>query len=140
MTRKHTTTIVVHCSATKSSQDIGAAEIGHWHKARGFNCIGYHYVIRRDGMIEKGRDIDAVGAHCKAAGLNHESIGICLVGGINSSGVAEANFTFKQYKTLSKLIDDVMVRFPEISKVIGHRDVDSHKACPSFDVSSFMAG
>jgi hypothetical protein len=38
--------------------DIGVAEIDKWHRGRGFYMIGYHDVIRRDGSVEQGRDID----------------------------------------------------------------------------------
>ena len=42
-------TIIIHCSATRAGQDITAADIDCWHRARGFWSIGYHYVIRLDG-------------------------------------------------------------------------------------------
>ena len=48
--------IIVHCSATKAGQDFTAADIDRWHRERGFNGIGYHYVIRLDGRLEKGRE------------------------------------------------------------------------------------
>ena len=49
--------IIVHCSATKAGQDFTATDIDRWHRERGFNGIGYHYVIRLDGKLEKGRDV-----------------------------------------------------------------------------------
>jgi N-acetylmuramoyl-L-alanine amidase len=49
--------IVIHCSDTYARMDIGVNEIRQWHLQRGFNDIGYHYVIRRDGAIEQGRRI-----------------------------------------------------------------------------------
>ena len=45
--------IVIHCSDTYARMDIGVNEIRQWHLQRGFNDIGYHYVIRRDGAIEQ---------------------------------------------------------------------------------------
>ena len=57
--------IIIHCSATKEGQDISAATIDEWHKARGWRSIGYHYVIGLDGMIEYGRPITETGAHVK---------------------------------------------------------------------------
>ena len=56
--RKTTDTIVIHCTQTPDTMDIGADEIKKWHKNRGFDTIGYHFVIRRDGHVEKGRDIN----------------------------------------------------------------------------------
>ena len=66
-------TIIIHCSATRAGQDITAADIDCWHRARGFWSIGYHYVIRLDGTIEPGRDVTLDGAHCtrKAAPPTH---------------------------------------------------------------------
>ena len=48
--------IIIHCSATPRGVDYSAADIDKWHKQRGFRGIGYHYVIKLDGTIEKGRD------------------------------------------------------------------------------------
>lgn len=80
--RKETKRIVVHCSATTPGMDIGAAEIRDWHvNENSWDDIGYHIVIRRDGTIEMGRQEGAQGAH--AAGYNHDSFAICLVGGID---------------------------------------------------------
>ena len=58
MARKSTNYIVIHCSQTKPSMDIGAKEIDRWHRERGWLKIGYHKVIRRNGNIENGRGID----------------------------------------------------------------------------------
>jgi hypothetical protein len=80
--RSKTNWIVLHCSATRASQvNIGAKDIRRWHKDKGWADIGYHYVIKRDGTLEKGRALDAVGAHVE--GHNSDSVGVCLVGGLN---------------------------------------------------------
>lgn len=57
-------TIIIHCSATKAWQDFTAKDIDSWHRKRGFDGIGYHYVIRLNGKIEKGRNVEYPGAHC----------------------------------------------------------------------------
>lgn len=54
-------TIIVHCSATKPSMDIGVEAIRQWHMNKGWSDIGYHYVIRRNGVVELGRDLDKDG-------------------------------------------------------------------------------
>lgn len=77
-------TIIIHCSATRAGQNITAADIDCWHRARGFWSIGYHYVIRLDGTIEPGRDVTLDGAHCM--GWNQRFIGICYVGGLDKEG------------------------------------------------------
>lgn len=131
--RASTDWIVIHCSATRPSQNIDAAEIARWHRMRGFVGIGYHYVIKRDGTVERGRPEDTVGAH--VSGHNHNSIGICLVGGVSEKDVnkPESNFTKAQLAALKALIVDVRTRYPN-TKVQGHRDFPNvNKACPSFN-------
>jgi N-acetyl-anhydromuramyl-L-alanine amidase AmpD len=128
--------IVIHCSATKEDQDIGVEEIRRWHRQRGWLDVGYHYVIRRDGTVEAGRPNDAPGAH--ARGFNHISLGICLVGGVESNGkTPEANYTHAQWEALEELTRDLLVKHPD-AVVKGHRDLPKvNKACPSFDVISW---
>lgn len=124
--------IIIHCSATREGQDIGVKEIDSTHKQRGFNKIGYHYVIRLDGSVEKGREETAIGAHCNTKGFsrqsyNRHSIGICYVGGLDKN---------------------ICRRYP-IVELLGHRDTSPDlndngevepaeyiKACPCFDVRS----
>lgn len=128
--------VVVHCSAT-ADEDIGAKEINIWHLKRGFNQIGYHYIIRRDGTVEKGRDEKVIGAH--AAGYNKGSLGVCLIGGLNANDRTKAknNFTPAQFNALETLLKDIKSRHP-IEIIIGHGDLAGvAKACPSFDTVDF---
>jgi len=133
--------LVVHCSATKPSMDVGAADIDRWHRKNGWRKIGYHFVIKRDGTIEPGREPTEIGAH--AAGYNSVSIGICLVGGVSEKDVnkAENNFTISQMETLHRLLSYLLATsFPK-AKVLGHRDLPGvKKACPSFDVQKWFYG
>ena len=128
--------IVVHCAATPSDMDIGVKEIRHWHLQRGFSDVGYHYIIRRDGTMEKGRTDTTPGAH--ARGYNMNSLGICLVGGSKkNSTLAERNFTGAQYISLRKILTDLLLKFPD-AELLGHRDLPGvTKACPSFDVRTW---
>lgn len=133
--RQSTKHIIVHCSATRPSMDIGVREIRQWHKSeRDFLDVGYHFIIRRDGSIETGRQVNQVGAHTK--GFNSTSIGICLVGGVNEKMKPEDNFTPAQFSTLKGLVASLKEQFPDALSVKGHRDFDPKKACPSFDVAS----
>lgn len=132
------TKIIVHCSATKPDQDIGAAEIKRWHvEENGWSDIGYHFVIRRSGRIEQGRHIDTHGAHCK--GHNTDSIGVCLVGGLGWNGDPEPDFTAEQFDALVHLVKMLEYVAPNAT-LHGHRDFNPDKACPSFDVVDFMRG
>ena len=52
--------------------DIGAEKIKEWHtKGNGWSDIGYHWVIRRDGTLDKGRD-EVVVSDCIFTGLRME--------------------------------------------------------------------
>ena len=121
---------IVHSTATKASMKVTVADIDRWHKERGFNQIGYHLVIYRDGSAHVGRDIDTQGAH--AGGHNRGTIGIVMVGGLSDSHAPEANFTRAQFRTLSKVLYEQEAYYPDL-KIIGHRDTKP-TACPSFDV------
>lgn len=133
--RKKTNYIVIHCAATPPDMDIGAAEIDVWHKGRGFDMIGYADVIRRNGRIEEGRDVDDIGAH--VLGHNAESAGICLVGGVDKKNRPENNFTEDQFKSLKRLLRFYMAKYPK-AMIVGHCELDGKKACPSFDVQAWL--
>ena len=141
------TTGIIHCSATRPDQVIGAEDIRRWHvDGNGWSDIGYHYVIRRDGIVEPGRDRDLdgdiweeVGAHVR--GHNGNSIGICLVGGAGSRAddVFGDHFTGQQFIALRALMLAINGAYPEI-KWLGHNDLAA-KACPGFRVNAaFLKG
>lgn len=48
------TEIVVHWTETPTNKNIGSEEINAIHLANGLAGIGYHYVIRRDGSLQRG--------------------------------------------------------------------------------------
>ena len=124
-------TIIIHCSDTSSSSSICVDDIERWHKARGFDCVGYHYVIKTNGEIQLGRSIDCVGAHC--AGENYRSIGICYIGGRDSFGHVADTRTFAQKVSILYLICQIVrCYYPNIKRVLGHNDL-STKTCPNFD-------
>lgn len=125
------TLIVIHCSVVRPGQRSSAEDIDKWHKDRGWKGIGYHYVIRRDGSIEKGRDITEVGAHCYPH--NSHSIGICYEGGLNEKGEAADTRTPEQKKTLRELVGKLHQQFPN-ALIVGHHDLEPSKPCPCFDV------
>jgi len=136
--RKATKYIVIHCAATKPDAKFDADDINEWHLKRGWkNGIGYHFVILRDGTIEVGRPIDAVGSHAK--GVNAVSIGICLMGGLDDDDDAVANYTPEQWQSLRIVVGQQRKRYPNAS-VIGHCDVpDARKSCPNFDVKKWFS-
>lgn len=134
--RKSTKYLVVHCAATKPTMDIGLREIRQWHRQQGWLDVGYHFVIRRDGTVEKGRDVGVVGSHVK--GYNSESLGICMVGGINATGKPENNFTPEQFASLDAVLWELKETLYPDAKIVGHHELDPGKACPSFDVQAWL--
>lgn len=128
--------IAVHCSATPPSQNLGVADIDRMHRLRGFLKVGYHFVIKRDGTVEKGRELSERGAHVED--WNHCSVGICLIGGVDAKLRPEANFTPAQFASLQALLADLSHTFPT-ALIQGHRDFPKvAKACPSFNVKQWL--
>lgn len=128
--------IIVHCSYTPTSMDIGVETIRDWHvNDNGWNDIGYHYVITRAGEVEVGRPLELAGAHVR--GHNDDSIGVCLIGGMSEDKTqSECNFTHWQWDALEVLLDDLEARFSR-PDILGHRDLDRAKDCPCFNVRAW---
>lgn len=124
------TEIIVHCTATPRGRDVSVSEVDAWHRARGFRCVGYHYLVRLDGTVERGRSEEETGAHC--LGHNSRSIGVCYAGGVEADGRTPADTrTGAQRAALKRLIGELRRRYPGAS-VHGHREFAA-KACPCFD-------
>lgn len=125
--------IIVHCSATPEGRDYTVADIDKWHRARGWKCIGYHYVIYRDGTIHQGRKEEVVGSHC--TGQNRRSIGICYIGGMTTDMKAPKDTrTDKQKNALRALLKQLRKKYPK-AVIYGHRNF-AKKSCPSFDAKT----
>ena len=133
--RETTDTIVIHCTQTPPGMDIDVDKVTQWHKERGFDTIGYHYLIKRDGTLQVGRDEDVVGAH--AVQVNGTSIGVALVGGGTINMGWENNFAPIQFETLKSIILKLKNKY-NIEKIIGHYEIDDKKKCPSFDVPGWL--
>jgi len=141
--------IVVH-TAAYSGKNCDADRIDQWHRERGWQGIGYHYVIINDrhehlddGTVQLGREVTIPGAH--ARGLNSSSIGICCVGHGDRDPLTPA-----QTASLVELISSLIDEYAGITtdRVIGHREINklitkgeisdryqTHKTCPGMLVS-----
>ena len=124
--------IIIHCSATPEGKPFTVADIDRWHRDRGWQGIGYHYVVYLDGSIYKGRSEEIIGAHC--SGQNAHSIGICYIGGLDASGKAKDTRTPAQRKALHELVSDLKTRYPAAT-VHGHNEF-ANKDCPCFNVKN----
>ena len=130
--------IVLHYSATYADQDLGVEDIRKMHLDRGWNDVGYHYIIKRDGTVQKGRADSVVGAH--VAGHNTGSLGICCIGGLERAtgpNVGVDNRTDAQKAATIRLVRDLLAIHPG-AQVVGHRDL-APTLCPGFDVRSWWA-
>lgn len=124
--------IIVHHSATDEGNACSIFDI---HSKRGFDGLGYHFIIdngtcqKNDGQIETSprwiKQLD--GAHCKAAGMNHMGIGICLVGNFSKEKVSS-----KQMDSLEFLVDTLRRHYNiPVSNILGHSQVPGAKTeCP----------
>jgi len=120
-------TIVIHCSDSPHGRGDDAATIHRWHQEKGWAGCGYHYVICETGEVQRGRPHYWTGAHVR--GHNEGSLGICLIG--------VDYFTPAQVKSLLALLRDLHEQYPS-AVIVGHRDLDSSKTCPNFDVRDMV--
>ena len=138
-------TVFIHATETTTDKNIGASEINSMQIALNneFDGIGYHYVIRRDGRLQRGRPVNKKGDHTKTK--NDTSIGLVLVGGLNCAS-SETNptnfrsaqsFTIAQYNTLETFLQAFYRRYPGGS-VFGHNDLDESELDPYFDVQDYV--
>ncbi len=129
------TEIILHCADTPEGKDYTVAQIDQWHRARGFEGIGYHYVVGRDGSVYPGREPEKVGAHC--TGHNAHSIGVCYIGGQSSVGKTPKDTrTPAQRTALEALVRKLLAAHPGAT-VHGHNEFAA-KACPSFNVKQWL--
>ena len=119
--------LVVHCSDTADDENLTIADIHAMHLGFGWDGVGYHAVITRNGAIERGRPECWIGAH--VYGHNEESLGVCLIG--------RRDFTPPQMESLGALLKDWKSRYPD-AEIRGHCDFSStEKTCPNFDAGAW---
>lgn len=137
--------VIVHCSDSPDTLNIGFTDIDRWHKERGFEGVdvkvqakagetlkriycGYHYVVKRNGQIDVGRPEWAVGAHCYLH--NHDSIGICWAGRFSP--------TNEQMEALLLMVKSICLKYAlPYHKVFGHKEFNKDKTCPNLDMNLF---
>ena len=129
--------IIIHCTATPEGRQHDVADIRRWHLKRGFNDIGYHYLIHIDGTVEEGRPLNKQGAH--TSGENKGSIGLCYVGGMSKDmKKAKDTRTQAQKDSLIKLMHELIYKYNKDMTIHGHNEY-ANKACPSFNVQEEYA-
>lgn len=132
MRKRKINELIIHCTATEYVIPVTVDDVRRWHIERGFDDIGYHYLIDRQGNIHVGRELSLPGAHCK--GHNQHSVGICYVGGLKDGLPADTR-SFPQKESLNNLIAKLCETYP-ITKISGHNQY-SNKSCPCFPVDEY---
>ncbi len=130
--KRQWTYIVIHHSATPTG---GAKAFDKSHKAKGWDELGYHFVIGNgtdtpDGLIEVGSrwPMQKHGAHAKTPDnlYNDHGIGICLVGNFMDRSPSQ-----KQLASLSKLIAYLADTYRvKQSNIVGHKMTGKQTECP----------
>lgn len=141
--------IVIHCADTPDGRPNTAADIDRWHADRGFKRdlripleidsiaetdhpplahIGYHYVIETTGHIVRGRPLTETGAHVEHH--NHDTVGICMIG--------RSRYRTAQWRSLQRLLQHLRGQLPNLTEILGHRDLNSGKTCPGFSVAEWL--
>lgn len=125
LTNRPSTDLIVIHHIGGITRDVSAAEVHQWHLKNGWAGIGYHFLIHRDGVIERGRPVGAIGSH--AYGSNAHSVGICFVGDFEQESPSN-----EQIESGAKLIADLSAMYdltPTHESVKGHREV-CETECP----------
>lgn len=112
-----TDTLVVHHAAGNGTVEA----IHNGHLSKGWAGIGYHYYVRKDGSVYRGRPEWAVGGH--TSGHNWHSLGICFEGNFENETMSLA-----QLEAGRELIADILSRWRKLS-VKRHKDL-GNTLCP----------
>jgi N-acetylmuramoyl-L-alanine amidase len=137
MNKRNIKYIVIHCTATPQNTTIESIK-RYWKEQRGWgDTAGYHYIIEADGevtqLLDEAKNSNGVYKH------NSECINIAYIGGIDKNGKPKDTRSRRQEDAMFDLIVSLTEKYKGVS-VLGHRDFPNvAKACPSFDVKTWLA-
>ena len=134
--------MIIHWSETFTNANLSAQQL---QDLTGAGIENYHFIIKRDGSIERGVPLDEVGDHTPVLNHNAYSIGVCLVGGVNvASGTEDieevttaSSITRGQFNTLYEMFRIFFNQYPG-GQALGHMDVDITQEDPGFDVRDYV--
>lgn len=141
--------LVIHCTATPEGREVSAADIQHWHTdpvskgGRGWKQVGYTDMVHLDGRVERlvknneDAEVDPWEITNGAVGYNSTSRHIVYVGGCDKGMQPKDTRTAAQKKALTEYVRNFHERFPQI-RIVGHHELNPGKACPSFDVQTWL--
>lgn len=118
--RESTEYIALHHAAAKK---CSAKQVDEWHKNNGWSGIGYHFFVRKDGSIYRGRPLWAVGAH--VSGKNESSVGICVEGDYSE----EKTMPRAQMLSVAELLSYIKAFHYPNAQIVRHKDIGASD-CP----------
>tara|TARA_Y100001937_G_scaffold15006_2_gene20365 strand:- start:375 stop:1838 length:1464 start_codon:yes stop_codon:yes gene_type:complete len=144
-TSRDFTEFVVHWTESFKNQNLTAEDIHEWHLDKGYTGIGYHFIITRSGMLQRGRPLNLIGDHAPEFNHNQFSIGIAFVGGFNCSTLTKnpdrflssESFTQSQWTTFDMFCEAFYTVLPA-GQAWGHNDISNLNTDPGFDVPSYV--
>lgn len=142
--RQATTQVILHDSHTLPEKLNMAAWLRVNARKLGLLDVGYHYVIFPDGKLLETRPHDTVGSH--TSGHNHDSIGVCLVGGRRATSGPDGEeilrpcdtFTPHQRETVRWLLKEYLTPVYGSLSLKGHSELTGHKGtCPAMNMEGY---
>lgn len=126
--------MVVHWTQTYSNKYLTATDLNYIDKKSGLDGIQYHLVIRRDGSLQVGRDINKYGLDGK------DTLSVAFVGGLNCPSGTKSpekyldvkSLTPKQFNTFNSVVKTYLINEPT-GTIVGYSDTD-----PGFDVADYV--
>ena len=118
--RSGTDYLVIHHA---EAEHCTVEEVHRWHLQNGWSGIGYHFFVRKNGEIYRGRPLGKIGAH--AHGYNNCSVGVCFEGAYHT---ADKVMPEKQMEAGRELLEYLREQYPQ-AKTVGHRDLMA-TSCP----------
>ncbi|MBS4026146.1 MAG: N-acetylmuramoyl-L-alanine amidase [Clostridia bacterium] len=115
--------VIHHTGAEEKDTD----QIRRYHLSKGWQDVGYHFVIERDGKVAAGRKLSTTGAHCQADGMNRKAVGIALIGNFEKN-----HPSFHQIKSLLELMKKLTKELKILPKnILLHNQVQgANTLCP----------
>lgn len=138
---REVTETIITWTGTRLDQNLDARQIDNIFKQTG-KSIPYHYIIKRDGTLQRGRDIEQP-TDSLPNGHEQYSIFIAFVGGVNLASSARTadtytsnkSLTSAQMKTLDTFIRIAYEAYPGM-QMLGHNDIEIGNKAPGFDVNA----
>ena len=132
--------IIVHFTETYTNANLNKDQVKDLGKDS-----RYHYIVRRDGSIQRDVSLNSAGKHCPENGHDPVSIGVCLVGGLSAASGEEvvgpevdpSAITRSQYNAMYHIFDAFFRVMPG-GQALGHSEINPEMQDPGFDVRDYV--